>query len=161
MSRLRIKLGDFELDYEGTDEFIKDQLPGLLKSIHEIEPKIAKASPAKGAAGNGDKSSPAFHSETSTNTIAQKLEAKTGPELAKAAAARLALVLKKATFTKKDNLAEMRSATNFFKKSHQNNADKILKSVTDDGTLLLQASGSYAFADASRIAMEEKLAEVG
>lgn len=49
-SKLRIKIGDVEIDYEGTEEFLKQELPQLLKTAMELH----KSEGAPHAASAGD-----------------------------------------------------------------------------------------------------------
>jgi hypothetical protein len=66
--------------------------------------------------------------------------------LIRAAAARLGIVLNKATFTRKELHEECKSATSYYNKRVTNNFDKYIKTLLNDGTLLLQGEGIYAIA---------------
>jgi hypothetical protein len=157
-SKLRIKVGEIEIDYEGSDDFIKEQFPTLLRTLQELQGLSGPAKPPKPPnAPAGTKTR--VPQSMSTNTIAQKLQVKSGSELARAAAARLGIVLSKDTFTRKEISVEMRSAKSFFKRSHANNLDNSLKKLLDDGKLLLQADKTYALADGERTELEKKIAD--
>ena len=156
MSKLRLKLGAFEVDYEGSDEFIKDQLPVLLKTLREIG-VLGEA--LKGAEDvDEERGAGRAHKTLSTNTIAHKQQAKTGSDLAKAAAARLGIALNKESFTKKEILAEMRTAKSFYKASFASNIDSYLKTLIGEGTLLLQADDTFALSAGKRAALEQTIA---
>jgi hypothetical protein len=151
-SKIRIKLGPLEVDYEGTDGFIKEQLPALLKTLQDFRvPEVAGPDAPK-----PDIQPP--RGQLSTNTIAQKLGAKSGGDLVRAAAARLGIALGKATFTRKELHDEMKTATSYYKKSMANNLDKYIKAVVDSGTLHLQADGLYSLSASGKTALEQKLA---
>jgi hypothetical protein len=160
-SKLRIKLGSLEVDYEGTDEFIKEQLPGLLKTLHEMR-VVAEAEsepePAPGGNKTIDTQFTGDAASLSTNTIAGKLAAKTGSDLLKAAAIRLGIVQKKVTFTRKELLAEMRAAPHFYKKSYANNIDKSFKVLTEAGVILLQSDNTFALAANKRADLAKAIA---
>jgi hypothetical protein len=46
-SKLRIRIGEVEIEYEGSDEFLKEELPELLKTAMELRKTAA-------ATGNGE-----------------------------------------------------------------------------------------------------------
>ena len=112
-SKLRIRIGEVEIDYEGTEEFLKQELPQLLKTAMELH-KAAETT------AGGVKTAKKHHMPAggggevlslTTGSIAAKLSAKSGSDLLQAAAAHLALVSKKETFSRQQLLTEMQSAT--------------------------------------------------
>jgi hypothetical protein len=158
-SKLRIKVGSFEIEYEGDDAFIKDQLPSLLVTLQEFRtPDEEEQEETSTPNETTSKSNGQHNSQTSTNTVAQKLGAKSGSDLLTAAAVRLGIVLNNPTFTRKDAHTEMKSATSFYKKSFANNLDNYFKTLLDNGTLLLQADSSYSLSQAKRQELEKKIA---
>jgi len=88
MSRISVKLGGLEIDYEGEQKFITD---GLLSFAKEF---VAAAGENVVAASKvGLKADRKGAVALSTSSMAQKLGSKTGPDLAVAAAAHLILEL--------------------------------------------------------------------
>src|SRR5215469_11629954 len=98
-SKLRIKIGEVEIDIEATEEFLKAEVPILLKAAMDLA-KVAPARPPDRKKSSSDESSPLG----TTKTIAAKLGGNTGPKLLLAAVAHLTLVAKKETFTRDEVL---------------------------------------------------------
>src|ERR1700691_2041655 len=109
-SRIKIKVGDVEVEYEGAEGFLKSALPKLLKDIAGLlnQPQIG-----------GENRSPAgqkLGTPMSITTIAQKLNAEKLPDLILAGA--LSLTLKgSTTLTRAAIRKEMRDAVGFWRGS--------------------------------------------
>jgi hypothetical protein len=160
-SKLRIRIGEVEIDYEGTEEFLKQELPQLLKTAMELH----KASGAAPATNTGKSSASGVATGASsipsltTGSIAAKLRAKSGSDLLIAAAAHLALVKKTEPFTRQQLLAEMQGATSYYKSNYSRNLSKYIKTALQkDGGLSETAKDSYAVTAAARADLEKKLA---
>jgi hypothetical protein len=152
-SKLRIKLGNLEVDYEGTDEFIKDQFPSLLKTLKELG--TLNVAPPPPSPEDAPQNVPV--GDHPTNTIALKLGCSTGSDLVRAAAVRLGIIKKAATFSRKSLLAEMKTATSYYKDTYRSNLDSYLKTLVDNGTLLLQGESTYALSAAKISELAPKL----
>lgn len=50
-SRLRIQYGALHVEYEGSDEFLKTELPALLEHIAKVLPHPPGAQPSSSASG--------------------------------------------------------------------------------------------------------------
>ena len=146
--KIRIRIGDVEIDYEGAEEFLKQKLPTLLRSVMDFH----KAS--GGGRGGGAGVPP-----LTTGTIAARLKAKSGPALLLAAAAHLTLVAKKQTFSRQELLTEMKKATSYYRKSYSNNLSKYLSSAVTDGVLQETATNAYALSADTRSKLETQLAD--
>lgn len=112
-SKIRIKLGSIEVEYEGSEAFLKKELPDLMKSITELYKSMGKIieqpeDQVEGLKPKGIK--------LSTKSIAAKMNCATGPDLVIAAAAHLTLAKNKESFTRKELLSEIQSASGYFKK---------------------------------------------
>lgn len=129
MSRIRARLGDLEIEYDGSQEYIAK---GLLAFAKEF---LASFDAAPKVAARSETSIKRQTTNLSTSSIAQKLGVKTGPELAIAAAAQLILVQKKDAFSHSELLAEMRAAKMFYKKSFHSNLGQTLKTLVSAGRL--------------------------
>jgi hypothetical protein len=161
-SKLRIRIGEVEIDYEGTEEFLKQELPQLLKTAMELHkaagpPQSGDKAKKKGsgaAEGAGDVPT------LTTGSIAAKLGSKSGSDLLLAAAAHLALVKKVEPFSRPQLLAEMQEATSYYKTSYSANLSKYIKTaLLKDGPLSETARNSFALKAATRTEMEKKLAD--
>jgi hypothetical protein len=150
-SKLRIQIGEVEIDYEGTEEFLKEELPQLLKTAMELHRAAGKD--VKTGGGFDDKV-PAL----TTASIAAKLNVTSGPDLVLAAAAHLTLVAKKPTFSRAELLAEMQGASSYYKKSYSNNLSNCLASTVTDQKLIETATNVYALTAKTRTELEGQLA---
>src|SRR5262249_24000864 len=124
MSRISIKVGELEIEYEGEQKFITD---GLLKLVKDILTALE------------------------TTTMAQKLGQKSGAaNLALAAAVHLTLVKNKEHFTHQELLTEMRTATTVYKSSYGSNIIGTLKRLVGDEKLSHVGGTNYALPEAER-----------
>jgi hypothetical protein len=93
----------------------------------------------------------------STNTIASKLGMNSGPDLIIAACANLTLVKNKETFHRKDILAEMKTASNYYKGSHSNNLSASLKSLVSGDKLIERTKDVFALTASEKKSIKLKL----
>jgi hypothetical protein len=161
-SKLRIKIGEVEIDYEGTEEFLKQELPQLLKTameLHKASGTVASgASGSKAASSSAGKIGGAFP-RLSTASIAAKLSVGSGPDLILAAAAQMTFVAKKETFSRQELLKEMQNASGYYKKTYSNNLTKYLNGAIADQKITETATNVYALSAKTRAELEAKLAD--
>lgn len=161
-SKLRIKIGDVEIDCEGTEDFLKQELPQLLTTAMELRKAVGKPqiSPnndkhAQGGIGTGSSEVPSM----TTAAIAARIGVNSGSGLLKAAAAHLTLVKGVASYSRQQLLAEMQSATSYYKKNYSPNLSKYIKTALQkEGFLSETATNSYALTAAASAALEADLA---
>jgi hypothetical protein len=158
-SKIRIKLGPIEVEYEGSEDFLKEELPQLLEAVANLHKKsgITDASPQDQNQG-GSSSTPKGQLQGTTGAVAAKLGSKTGPDLVLAAAARLTLVVGKETFTRKDLLAEMKTATAYYKATYRGNLSGYLNGLVKDGILLETAAQTYSLSASKKTELGKQLA---
>lgn len=160
-TKLRIRIGEVEIDYEGTEEFLKEELPQLLKTAMELH-KAAGSPQGGGKEKKQDSGTAGAAGEVpslTTASIAGKLGCKSGSDLLQAAAAHLALVKKVEPFSRQQLLAEMREATSYYRKNYSANLSKYIKTaLLKDGVLSETAENSFALKAATRTDLEKKLA---
>lgn len=141
-SKLKIKMGHVEFEYEGDAEFdvatIKDLFSHLESVVSVTPPPPASEGSTPGGASGGA-ASPAGSSDSNggisnlaVNTVAARLDVKSGPELVIAAAATLQLAQQKESFTRKELLDTMHAAKTYYKTSMGKNLSSAL------GTLISQ-----------------------
>lgn len=158
-SKLRIRIGEVEIDCEGTEEFLKEELPALLRTAMDLQKVAAATGSSKGGGGaNGGKGKHGRHSLT-TGSIAALLKAKSGPDLLLAAAAHLTFVANKDTFSRQELLNEMQNATAYYKKSYSNNLTKYLSGAVTEKKLQETATNAYALSADTSSALRTKLAD--
>jgi hypothetical protein len=159
-SKVRIKMGPIEVDYEGSEEFLKEELVNLLTSVSKLYKESGMASavltPDSGGAGSG--SGAAKTVQGTSATIAAKLGVDSGPDLVMAACARLTFVLRKQAFSRKEILEEMKTASGYYKKSYSNNLSTYLQGLVSDGKLLETSTDNYSLNSPTKSNLEERLA---
>ena len=159
--KFRTRIGQLEVDFEGTEEFLKAEVPSLVSQIIALSEALpvhvtdGKPSATTGGAPVSRKF------DFTTNTIASLAEAKTGPDLAMAAAAHLALTKGQDKFARKEILEEMQSATTFYNQGYSGNLTKILNGLTKGKRLNLVGNQTYALTKAERDAWVTKLQAEG
>lgn len=163
-AKMRIKMGPIEIDYEGTEDFLKQELPAILKAISTLyndtgariaeQQSLAEAQ-ISGASGNGAGTS--SNVGMSVTSIAAKIGVKTGPDLVVAAAARLTRG-GMANIPRGKLLEEMKQATGFFKTTYRSNLSSILLGLVKDGKLQETAKDTYALSIATKSDIEARLA---
>jgi hypothetical protein len=160
-SKIRIKLGQIEVEYEGSEEFIKQGLPDLIKAISDLT-KTANLNLSSISSTPGildtTSSSQSSGIQMSAGTIAAKLKCTSGTDLVMAAAASLTLVKNQGTFTRQQILDEMKTATAYYKSSYLSNLTQHLTSLIKSGKLLERSSGQYALPAEIKSDLETRLA---
>ena len=155
-SKIKIKVGQIEVEFEGSEEFLSKELPVLLKNVSSLSGS-GPTDPADDPSNN--RSSPSgVNIQMTTNSIAAKLGVKSGSDLLVAATAHLAIVKCAFTSSRQQILTEMKTATSYYKKSYSTNFTKYLKTVTDAGTLIENAANAYALSAKAKTDLEKKLA---
>lgn len=159
-SKLRTRIGEVEIDYEGTEGFLKQEPLALLKTGMELHKAAGPAGGGKASnSADGGKGRGTIPTLT-TGTIAARLKAKSGPTLLMAAAVHLTFVASKSTFSRQELLTEMQSATSHYKKSYSNNLRKYLSGAVAEGKLQESAKNTYALsADTKSVSEKSRRAE--
>jgi hypothetical protein len=160
-SKLRIRIGEVEIDCEGTEEFLKQEFPQLLTTVMALQKAAGstqtggKEKKRAGGSASDDDDMPSL----TTGSIAATLGCKSGSDLLLAAAAHLALMKKAEPFSRQKLLAEMQEATSYYKTSYSANLSKYIKTaLLKDGPLSETAKNSFALKAAVRTQLEQKLA---
>ena len=155
-----------ELEYEGDPAFLTGGIEALLITMGGLAAnfpaEVLPISPTQMTNGTAETAqvhsgSPAF----TTNTMAAHLDAKSGPELLICAMARLEIAQGKATSSRSDILAEMKSATTYFKDTMTSNLSYNLASLTKAKRINQQAKDIYSLSASEKKAVEAKVAEIG
>lgn len=166
-SRICIKAGAIEVEYEGNQDFI---VKGLLKVVEDIcnladsVPFIeSNAAPNMQVNGNdtGGIAPPTNDqsSNLSTNAIATQYGAKTAADLVLCAVIQLQLIQRKDGCTRDEILAEMKAATNFYKKSMRGtNLGNAFASLSKKKKLNELHGGKYSLTATEKQGAEAQLA---
>src|SRR5262245_12773421 len=144
-SKIKIKYGEIEVEYEGAEEFLKNDLPELLKTLADLH-QPAKAVGSQSSNHVNSKPSGASGEEItlSTGSIAARNSYKSAPELDIADCAQKALVQKKGTYTREEILEQMQTANGFYKTSSRNNLTQSLNSLIKGGEILENSDKTYS-----------------
>lgn len=155
-SKVRIKAGSIEVEFEGSEEYMKDELPALVELLYSLSP----------ADDSDEEESVELQATTdtskqklqmTTNTIAAKLNAKKAGDLILAACGHLALVKGAGTYTRSNILAEMKLATNYYKGTMIKNLSGSLKTLVKKNKLLETATDTYALDANTKTTIESTL----
>ena len=160
-SRVRIKMGQVEVEYEGDAQFLKDELPALLDSVSKLYREARSLNgddDALDVPGPETPGAPKLHGVGTTNNIAAKIGAGSGSDLVLAAAARLTLGAGKPTFSRQALLEEMKTATSYFNKNYANNLSKYLTALVKAAKLMETAKDTYALSATALAEIEAKIA---
>lgn len=126
-ARVHIKAGDKEIELVGTEEFVSTHLGSISELLERLQTMGRKSD---GSGGSGKAlGEPNRAIKFSTATIAKKLNCKSAPELAVAAAARLTFVNGKAEFSRQELLTEMKTATGYYNATMVKNLSHSLRSL--------------------------------
>lgn len=159
-ARMRLKLGAIEVEYEGSASFLKDGLVNLMQEAVNIYSanfqKIHGAAPSEQPSGQ-ETANPTSSFDHSTNTIATHLGAKSGSDLAIAAAAHLTFVKKLDKFTRRDIDNQMKEATTHYSQNMSSNLTKSLNTLVKGKRLNQVGKDTYALSAAERNALESKI----
>jgi len=138
MAKVSIRSGDVAIEYDGPEEFLKEQLPELVKAVNSLKSSVTKRVGGASAGSVAPDGSP-----PSVSTIAQKLGVDNGPDLIIAAAMSLSGAGTD-SFTKKQLRARIKEATGFYKASYATNFDKSVARLVKKGRLHHNGGDSYA-----------------
>jgi len=155
-SKIRIRIGQVEIEYEGEHAYLNEDLPKLLETLVELRKKAGGAEDRDNDADDtsDDKSSKKALTG-SVAAIAAKIKAKQGPDLIIAAATKLTLVDKQVTFSRETLLTAMRSAPGYYKKSYAKNLSISLQRLLTAGRMTESSTDNYALT-ANEVAVQEK-----
>ena len=139
--RLRLKAGEVELEYEGDETFIKQDLASVLASFANIQPAIpiinghGQATPQNGKLEPASGTTPGGRFERTAANIYVKLGNKQQEDLVIAAAVYLTVVEGKSEFLRRELLDTMKSATGYYKTNHSKNLSSLLDGLMKSGKL--------------------------
>lgn len=158
--KIKLKTGHMEIEYEGSEDFLRSNLLDLITQIAEtykVSSSIGTPHQLTNTPEPGTTQGNTPTINLSVKSIAAKLNVTTGTELALVACVYLTLVAKRDTFSRKDILDSMKDATTFYKKSYAANLSKYLNGLVKYGKILEQANDIYALSGQLRSEMELKL----
>ncbi len=165
-SKIRIKVGSMELEYEGDPAFLDGGIEKLFVTMADLAGKVPdeparsfempseKSGSDKSSLGNTDLS-------FSTNTIAAHLNSSSGPDLVICAIAQLELVQDKASSTRSEILTEMKNATTYYKETYSKNLTTSFETLLRNKRINQIVKGTYSLSANERKDLEAKVADIG
>lgn len=160
--KIRLKFDQFEIDYEGPTSFLKNDLSILMEKSATFckNHRGASASdPPPSSEEATESNNKNARIDLSTNAIASRMGKDDAPSLVLAACAYLTFVKQKPTFSRKDIMEEMKSATSYFKQSmFGGNLTRTLERLLKDQQLIQGSSKNYALSANKKAEMEKLLA---
>jgi len=161
-AKVRIKAGPVEFEYEGETELGVADIKDLFSHIETLfkVPVLAEGGDGHESAQQQNAGIVAPRTPSKklhVNSVAKKLAAKTGSQVAEAAAATLQICEGKETFTRGELLDTMKKANMYYKENMSGNLTKILGVLV--GSKLNQISdGVYSLTAEAYEDLETKLA---
>lgn len=167
-AKIRIKIGSIEVDYEGDPSFLKDGLNELIQSVSDIHSSLPQSSPSVPEAVVREPANPASSSIVpqpslglSTKSIAARMDAKSGPELAICAMAHLELVKGLDSYERKNILDEMKTATGYYNSNMSGNNAANIASLVKNKRVTEVGTGRFCLSATERKKVEAAIAEDG
>ncbi|MEM4988793.1 hypothetical protein V8G57_15475 [Collimonas sp. H4R21] len=158
VSKIRVKVGSTEIEFEGSEDYMREELPKLIELLGDISSVNVNDENDEVADVLPSVADPAGKTlQMTTNTIASKLGVGSGAELVLAACAHLCLVKGADKYSRSNILGEMKLASNFYKTTYNNNLSASLKTLVKGGKLLETAADVYALDAKEKTRIEAKL----
>jgi len=156
-SRMRIKMGPVEIEYEGTEEFLKGELLDMVKAVSELYKEAGGSIQESGPKGGGNESAGGANNggtsglyKATTNQIATKIGISKGADLIKAAGAKLYFVDGKESFSRNEVLEEAKTAPSYYSDSnHRKNLSSILQTLVKSDIFNEPSTDTYALTESA------------
>jgi hypothetical protein len=158
-TKMRAKVGAIEIEFDGEPDFLRDEVPKLLKALSAL----AKEAPAKEVKEAGASSGEAPFSggvQLTTNSIAAKLGVKSGSDLAIAAALELTRMKKKDRFSRQELLDSMKTANSYYRSTYLNNLSSTISRLIKDQRLLEPVKGHFSLSANELAALAPKVSAI-
>lgn len=160
-TKVKIKIGSVEVEFEGSEEFLKSELIKLATSVSELSKESGMVTPpGKIESSNQEKGKIAPEKtkiQWSIGYMASKLNCNTCSCLIKAACAHITFVAKQPSFTRKEIHDQMKKAKNHYKVNYSKNLSYYLKTLLDNDELNESVSNTYALTQKCRKELETQL----
>lgn len=131
VTKIKIRMGDVEVEYEGSEEFLRDELKELLAGVVELHRQKFEEDGSPDADGQDGNSGPRTGGlyQGTTNTVCAKLSAKSGTDMIIAALSQRTLVQRIDASSRADILKEMQTAKSYYKQTYSKSLSQYLKSL--------------------------------
>lgn len=152
VSRIKIRYGAIEIEYEGKESFLREELPGFIEAISKLAHPPAPLPPSDGAIQNDTPKLPpkSDQSKLGVNSIAARLDIKTGPDLLLAAAAYLTFSVGKEVFSNQELHDAAKQATAHYNGGTRSNFASYVKSLVKNKKLNDLGTQKYSLSATQR-----------
>ena len=160
IAKIRLKIGQFEIEYEGNEAFLEDEIYQVVEkmaSVHAKHIAILPTSTLSVDAESSDVPPSSVKVDLAISTIAEHLNVKTGVDLVIAAMAYLALVKNKTKCSRDEIRDTMRSDESHYRNSMSNNLKRSLQNLVKDRCLNKTSDGQYVLSAQKRKEIESVL----
>lgn len=157
-SRIRIKLGGIEVEYEGEHDFLEQDLLGLIKDLMAVAPQLQPS--RSDAPTRGDEVDKAGEKPPATGTVstfAAKLKVTSGADLIIAALFQARTVDELVSLKRRELLSRMKSATAYYKSTYSANLSSYLKTLVKAGDINEVSAEEYAISPSKMTDLESRL----
>ena len=157
-SKIKIKIGKIEFEYEGQTEFAQNDIKDVFSHLEALSSSDSEPSDSEGGASlarKGQNGTKKLH----TSTIASRLVGKSAPNLVVSAAAHLQIIEGKKTFSRQELLADMKSATTHYNQNMSSNLTKMLNTMISQQTINKVGTDSYSLSDIKITELEKLIAK--
>ena len=183
-TRIRVRKGDMEVEYEGSESFLQTQLSSLLQAAstfpsgpgRRAQSPVARPAASGRTSGGGKK--PARKAPADARPadappagqdpgppppgaadVAARMGCRHGTDLVLAASAQLSLRAGEKSFSRAALLGEMKTATEYYKPVYGKNLSRYLKNLIRERQLSEPSPGVYALTARARRELKKLLAE--
>lgn len=165
-SKLRIKMGTVEFEYEGDAVFDAETIKDLLTHLESVacvaqqenQDAAPPAAPDQSGAPEGAPQTPQGASGQHITTIVAKLSAKTLSELIIASAAHLQIAQGKQTYTRQELHDDMKGAVGTYKTGMGTNLSKTLVALVKASKLVQATNSTYSLPADQLASLKNRLA---
>lgn len=160
--KIRIKMGDFEIDYEGPQDFLKKELPGLVNTTRNLFGETPRAEEVVQVeeVPQVEEAPPLPEKKQLKLTVAgvaKKLKCSSGQDLVVAACAKLCFVDQLDVLSRDQIREEMKGAKGFYKENYRKSLSNYFNALVKKGELEEMAEGTYSFSAAKKSDLEKRL----
>lgn len=154
--KISLRVGDLKLKYDGSEEFFENRLPALLEQMLQSNLATVPTKVDHHEVGNALPNT-SLGIDLSMQSVAAKLMAESGRDLAMAAMAKLYFSDSIERVSRKQILSEMQAVPSRYKKSMSSNLSTILERMVKDNKLNGLTNSTYSLPESQIEELRVKL----
>lgn len=159
-TKLKIKMGHIEFEYEGDAAYDNEAVKDLFTHMESLMVSAAPGAfdnPDHVLSGGGDTTPSTIN--LSIQSVCAHMKAKSGSEVAMAAAAHLQICEGKTSFTRKELLSGMQNANGYYNQAMSGNLTKILKGLIGSKRIMALSGEQMALSASELASAKAQLAQ--